>query len=380
MSQAVQRLKKLDILRIFAISVVIMAHGLNRVYTFTPKATSTIALKSLLFGTTLRVLGGQSIPIFFMLTGYLILGREFKTKEDIFGFWKKKLLPLVVCYEIWLLIYQLFDVFILKNKFNVIKYIYGIFGMSKSVMSLMWYMPYIIGIYFVIPFLSILVHNVSPKPILIAIGAAFVINYFVPNVNILLGLNKVTELNNQFYAGFLGGWSGFYLIIGYYIRQYAEPRLLESSKKSLITIVLAITSLATLLINGAFMAWLLRHNYDCLTSDQYKYLLAPINGIAFFLLILTIAEKIPGSKLWNELGEISFGLYFLHYPIVISVVNALQDKVRSLKNPVEVLIYFLITMSCSLILAELISYACPPLAKLLFLRKPVRTSKNSQKQ
>lgn len=62
------------------------------------------------------------------------------------------MLPLIAVNEVWLIIYKIYEVFVLKQVFNFVDFIKELLLFKNSSMTNMWYMPMIIGIYIGVPF------------------------------------------------------------------------------------------------------------------------------------------------------------------------------------------------------------------------------------
>ena len=80
-------------------------------------------------------------------------------------------------------------------------------------LSHMWYMPMILGLYFAIPFLSIVVKNTKLNDFFWPAGLVFSFCFVLPTINIVIGKNYSTVLT----LSFLGGTYGLYVLLGYYI-------------------------------------------------------------------------------------------------------------------------------------------------------------------
>lgn len=79
----------IDLLRCIAICCVLLTHATALVYTFDLESMTPISA-SVVFAFTLHSIGRLGVPIFFMITGYLLLDRSYT--EGAARFWKKNYL------------------------------------------------------------------------------------------------------------------------------------------------------------------------------------------------------------------------------------------------------------------------------------------------
>lgn len=70
------RIQWIDLLRCIAICCVLLTHATERVYTFNIESMTPISA-SVVFAFTLFSIGRLGVPIFFMITGYLLLDRSY---------------------------------------------------------------------------------------------------------------------------------------------------------------------------------------------------------------------------------------------------------------------------------------------------------------
>lgn len=142
-----KRIVNLDIERVLAIMCVVLCHSVELIYNMDFKAWTTLSSKAQIYRTIMFTIGRLGVPIFLLLSGYLLLSRKYENDEDIFKFYKKNLLSLLITTEIWTVIYNIFFCFYNKSSFNVTDFIKeAIFVKEVPIMN-MWYMPMIIGIY-----------------------------------------------------------------------------------------------------------------------------------------------------------------------------------------------------------------------------------------
>lgn len=96
MSKSGLRVEWIDLLRVIAIFAVVLVHATETIYGFNVEFMETISMQSKVFAITALAAGRLGVPIFLMITGYLLLDREYDP-EKIVRFWKNNWLRLLVC-------------------------------------------------------------------------------------------------------------------------------------------------------------------------------------------------------------------------------------------------------------------------------------------
>lgn len=86
----------LDFIRSLAAFFVVLNHVTENIYTFTPEFVITMSEKAKWFAFSSYTLGRIGVPLFLLLTGYLVLSKIF-TSDTIVQFYKHSLLPLFYC-------------------------------------------------------------------------------------------------------------------------------------------------------------------------------------------------------------------------------------------------------------------------------------------
>ena len=220
------RIIKLDIARTFAIICVVLCHCSQMVYTQQSVLIKDLGFMSRVFFMATFTIGRLGVPIFLYLSGVLLLEKSIEKDEDIFRFYKNNLLPLLIVNEVWIVIYNVYNIFVLKGTFLVTNFIKELLLLKNSDMLNMWYMPMIIGVYIGVPFLAKIVKSFSFKsfkPIMIVM---FIFFFIVPALNVF---SSIFGINQTFGSGmnvaYMGGTYGLYLLVGYYIYNRKCDRL-----------------------------------------------------------------------------------------------------------------------------------------------------------
>ncbi len=372
MNKSQSRNPSLDLIRSLAILMVCWVHSVNRIYTFNLKGMNSLSDSSFLFGNLAHALGQMGVPLFFMLTGYLLLDREYDSFEAVKAFWKKKLLPLLICFEIWVAFYELFAVYVVKLKpFSLGQWVRHSFMLEEfEYLRHMWYLPAVIGIYIFIPLLSAVLHRLPAKAFVFPLIVGYFYFFIVPTLNIFLGPTGHTVLSSRINIAYMGAHNGMYVLFGYFFRTCLEPGLKEMKNKKIYALLFALLSILTVLLTGLTLCWSYRHNTAI--TVQYSNALLPIFALSLFSTVFLLGESLPFSGVWRSVSLASFGIYFFHYPIMLFVLDRMKPMLSGFKKPLGVLVLFTIIFTGAYLIVLLISHLLPGVAKILFLCKPER--------
>ncbi len=154
----------------------------------------------------------SAVPLFFMISGVLFLSK--KSMPPLSALYKKNILKLLIIYVFWSVFYAIDSVGI-KNIFDLEQILYYIVNAKYH----LWYLPVLIGVYFILPILWIITRYEDGKYLKYTCLMFFV-----------FGIMKVTLLDfevldyplNQYFTKFsyaLSGYSG-YCLFAYLLDKY----------------------------------------------------------------------------------------------------------------------------------------------------------------
>ena len=217
----------IDIVKFIAVLFIILAHIVWIV-------EQEIHIKGNLlndFLTINRIIATLGVPLFMLVSGSLLLGKEFKSNSDIFAFYKRGLLPLFITAEIWIVIYCLVTI----RPFSLKEMLLCMAFAHKPEVHL-WYVRLIVIYYLLIPFLNRLrSKQISVYISLLIVIAAFT---FIYNGWLILKGDLCPTNSNRSYFCYL-----IYMAIGYKMN-----RIKLSKSIFAIFIILAIVGGACLIL------------------------------------------------------------------------------------------------------------------------------------
>lgn len=146
------RCYSIDLIRVFAMILVIIVHTKN--YFFSPNTTPIIY-------SILKVIGTVGVPLFVMLTGYLMFNRNYEDPSYLRKFLFKNLIPLLVSFEIWNITWNLLRYTYVFDKPQKWSAIFKAAFFMGDTHSALWYLPMTIALYLGLPLLSTALKKIS---------------------------------------------------------------------------------------------------------------------------------------------------------------------------------------------------------------------------
>ncbi len=279
-----------------------------------------------------------SVPIFVMLSGALLLPKDYGTAV----FLKKRLSRLVLPFLFWSLIYILNS---LINKIqdgenlNFTQTVKEVFLQIRDGSSLhLWYIYMIIGIYLFIPIIGKWVRNSSEKEILYFLGIwLFTLIFNQPIIE-----KFKPDIDLSYFSGFLG-----YLILGYYltIRSFTNQKLQYRVSSALLLIGLLTT------IFGTYLVLYFKNEY---VSTFYEALSPNILLLSMGIFLLFKNKDFNNIllvKIRNFICKYSYGIFLVHV-LVLSYIDDLGIRWNFI-NPI---IGIPITVFVCLVISSCIIY------------------------
>ena len=338
----------LDFLRAIAICCVIITHSCERVYTLNVQAISQYPMWREVFALLMFTVGRLGVPIFFFITGYLLLDREYNYNKTLL-FYKKNLLGLLLTTEIWIIIYNIFNAWFYSRPIELTTIIKNMLFLKQTEMSHMWYMPVVIGIYLLVPFVSNALKNMDKRLFLIPMTIVSLYLYVLPELNVILAAEGKDALLSLPDFSFSGGVYGLCLIGGYLVKKNYFDKV-----NTFWLILIGIFCFI-------FTVGLQIFSYSRGVEYNVWYNNASLILTSFTIFIIVSRCKLKCSSLISGIGKYSFGIYLVHNPI-----NMLLIKNMSIQSSVvKLMLVCIITLIISWFLVFILHHQ-KHVSKILF--------------
>lgn len=268
---------------------------------------NSIPLTDWWLGNLLNSISRFCVPIFFMLTGALLL----PIKHELGNFFKKRITRILYPFIFWSIIYVVYNItneWNLENKMSSIDIIRYAYGQLKNGASIhLWYVYTIIGIYMIFPIISKWIANSTQKEILYYLVVWFAITL----VNLSFFKIYKPNIDLRYFSGCLG-----YPILGYYLvreNEYYRNKLWSS-------LMFILGTLATMV--GTFLLTWRKGQFE----DEFYSFLSPnviVLSTGVFLLILNMNCRIGFIKrVINLISKYSYGIYLSHILVIYLLQTA----------------------------------------------------------
>jgi surface polysaccharide O-acyltransferase-like enzyme len=246
----------------------------------------------------------NGVPLFFLISGYLLLSKQ----EDTWTFMKKRVVKVLIPFVVWSIIYDIFFAHSFGNAFTldaVLKLFIRILRGPRT--AGLWFFYSLIGLYFFTPILRLFIAKAKNSDILYYIGLWFI------TVPVLFIVEEFTPIKMGLELYYFAGYVGYFLL-GYYLGHLQTTSRLKWIAVGLV-VVGAISTFAVFYFN-------LPPTNNELPFRSYPSLNIILMVIGVFLLLKAVGERIPlaVARFSAVASRSSFGIYLTHSIILTGMV------------------------------------------------------------
>ena len=346
----------MDLTRAIAIISVVLCHSVEfyfYVYRDHSFFWNTIDLSLKLFDCIGITLGRVGVPLFFLLTGALVLKKTMDSSDSIRKFYKKNYLSLLITMELWIIIWNLWLIFYRyeggETDIVTVKTIVEDILLVKVVDTIMpsWYVPVILFIYLLLPFFIIGVKKLDFSIAIIPITGIVVYSSLIPTINsILISCSLETipvpvQIHDLIFI--------VYILMGYYV---SEKQILSKvGYKLLLTI-----SIASLGLCAVMQYCLCQAGFDYKLFYDNIFLL--ISTVCMFELFRRMNSYVSahkkGSSIITNISIMSLGIFFIHNLVQYTLYLYTKEVTSELSSPICVIMMFVASFSISIVLVMIL--------------------------
>ncbi|SHF20949.1 acyltransferase [Alkalibacter saccharofermentans] len=304
----------LEILRIMSMFMVIAIHVAN----YYCRNLSTVESFSYLGATFFNALSRTSVPIFFMISGALTLGKRYdheKNKNKVWGF--------VFTLVFWTSIYYLWNTNYLGKDMELIPTI--IESIFKPVKPHLWFMYPFIGLLIALPFASVLVKNMDKtlenkfvKLWMFFSGAVLVFRMGFDLLGISTAINyNVPIVQGTYYLG--------YFIVGYILYRRIKNNGIRQFNY-FICFSAYFLSILVMWLGTFYLSVLKQSYYDWIYT--YRSIFTMFATLSLFALVVAMykPQRLKAKKIIDNVSKASFGIYLIHM-IPLEIIQANFDMI-----------------------------------------------------
>lgn len=313
-----------DILRVISMIMVIIIHIAN-VYCRSFGMISTKSyLISLIFNTICRV----SVPIFFMISGSLLLDRSFNKEKYL-----KRVLKYVILIVVWDIIYLVWEYFYL--------------GITYDKLYMLVIDPYRAHLWFL--YTILVLYTIQPLLKLIMDKSNNVVKIILLTVWIILSL---ASMINPYVAKFFTIFSYIgYFIIGKYLYDFIKKYDLRKYNISLVLIMIICFSISIWM--NYSLSIKLNQFYNLFFAYRTPFIM--ISSFALYVLIISNYRKDSLNKFITGLSDLSLGVYLIHGIFLdVTVKVFIYSSINSLIGiPIFTVIIFVLSIISTFIIKKI---------------------------
>ena len=249
-----------------------------------------------------------AVPVFLMLSGATLLGKEYKLGE----FYKRRFSRVLIPFLFWMVVYWIYrwatlSVKIQPHDFQAILSWGGNLFLKEGVSKHFWYIYMIVFIYLFIPFLGKGLKKLNMSTVSNVLLLWFVLSFTLKSVPLNM-YNWAGDYGTKFLGYFL--YSG-YLILGYYL-----SKLPLNSQKVRVTAALIFVFSVAISAVTTFYFSIKAHKLD-LSMYSYLSVNTIIQSIALFMWIKDLSIKNNYiSLIQSKISSYSYGIYLVHIIII----------------------------------------------------------------
>jgi surface polysaccharide O-acyltransferase-like enzyme len=292
-----QRLAWIDVIRAGGAFLVVLAH----VILYPVLRGSGPLWAQSLYYTASRV----AVPLFFMASGYLLLGKQ----EGYNAFYRKRALRVFIPFLIWSFIYLAWNGGFSGAPFTIGSIGEGLLRILRGPRaSHLWFFYVLISLYLITPTLRIFTTNAKPRDLVYFCGLWFLLD---PVLNLIRYLFDV-QIGFEFL--FLTGY------IGYYVLGHLLGR--TNLTKTMLGAAVAVFVAAFAIVFATVYAGRQSPTYDQFYEGYLSVTVVCLTA-AVFLLARSVSTGIsPRALKWIQaLSSASLGIYLLHI-IVLDLLDS----------------------------------------------------------
>ncbi|KRK39232.1 acyltransferase [Loigolactobacillus bifermentans] len=323
----------LDLLRFFAIGCVVVSHALPEKVKFLK-----LSISEQWFNAAMIAIGHFGVPIFFIISGYFLLDRNYDSSTAIKTFYLRRFIPMLLTFETWVLGYSVFLKFWLHRRLDPLQIFLDMTFISQqgrvgigNYFWNYWFIPAILGLYLAVPFVARAVKQ-FPRKVLWGIYLLVVSQtMLIPTVNLFFNAQGKTGFSvSQLDLSYFGALSATYFFAGY---------LLKTAQHKLpVWLVLP----GTLVLSGIIVAtqyFFQFTDYTHFNGGQlnmpYEYILLLPCGLG----LVYLATKISLHFYWlrfivYRLAQLSMGVFLVHrfFSLILIRIHFLQHETATIQT------------------------------------------------
>lgn len=238
-----------------------------------------------------------AVPLFFMISGYLLLGKQ----ESAGDFFRKRAMKVLIPFLVWSLIYLIFwNGEFADGDFSLPSILHGLLKILRGPRAAhLWFFYALIALYLLTPTLRVFTAHATDRDLLYFCGLWYVVNSILPLIAQYTPIR--IGLDFQLVTGYIG-----YYLLGFYLGRIEPGRGRLLAAGWAFGLGLLTTFTAIYLMSQA-------PHYDQFFEGYLSFNVVLMTAGAFFLL-RAANSRIPEAlaRAIRPLSRASLGIYLVH--------------------------------------------------------------------
>ncbi|MBD5393017.1 MAG: acyltransferase [Lachnospiraceae bacterium] len=310
----------LEVIRIIAVLLVIFNHTDGFIYYTVPGNIFTH-----LYSLILAILCRMAVPLFFLVSGALLLGKE----ESFSELFRKRIARMLIVLVTVSAFYYLFDV----ARGRIVSDGVGDFIsrlLANGIRESLWFLYAYIGVLLLLPFFRKMAPFCKGKLVLYLIGLRVLTDLVIPLLSMGMGISVS--------FGFVGDYY-YYMLLGYYLDREEDERLSTGKLILILVLSVALSGILVYCIRG------ISGYYQESVPDSFIFLMAPVTFSMIKRWVGGMTKSEQAEKWIATVGSCVFGIYlfdnFLRWQLLPVYLFLSEKTVGIFANSVYILLTFL---------------------------------------
>lgn len=279
-----------------------------------------------------------------MISGYLLLDREY-SGEQIKDYYSKRYIHLLIVVIIWLGIYSLYYS-CSHSQLKLFEFVRNMMLVNNvnynKVFDHTWYLYKLLGIYLIIPLLSIGLNKIKLDNLKIPFVILVLYNFIIPTLSVFYKCLKGRELFAQSFNDVFVGFFGMYVIFGYLIKKNVIYKKVKDNN-------LLLTGLICLVLIILMQLYSYSKGVDYNVWYDNFFLL--LGSSCIFALISR--KTFNSNKIVNIISKFSFPIYLIH-KIILDIFGGTILNMNTMMS-IKTIVLFIIMFAISFIVSVAMS-------------------------
>lgn len=282
-----------DILRVVSMCMVVIIHVAN-VYS---RSFGLIGNKSFVVSLFFNTISRISVPIFLMISGALLLDREFNLKKYI-----KRLIKFILLIIVWDAIYLIWEYLYLGTTYDKLYKL-----LLNPYRAHLWFLYTIVVLYAIQPLLRLILNKSNN-----IVKGLLLITWFMLSTLSMINLTIAQLFTIFSYIGFF--------VLGKYLYDYVKSKDLRKYNIPLIITMIICYTISICL--NYFSSIKYNRFYNLYFAYRTPFII--LSSLSFYTLIISNYKKDILSKIIMTLSDLSLGVYLVHGIFLDITIKELQ--------------------------------------------------------